>query len=414
LRSVTFTLFLIVGFLATGAASVRQELVCSPFPVRFGSIVIGQSETLPVVLTNTTPGRVTISALNSGLAAFSVDGLKFPLTLESGNSVSFNVTFTPTTTGWQGEAVSIASSLAPRSFCTGVEGRGVTNQYLTPNPVAVGFGNVKVGTTSTLPMTLTNSGPYYIELSQEQTSGTGFAISGLNLPRFLGPSQSVKFNVLFTPQSVGAVTGSVDLTSTGLSIPLTGTGTGTSTGQLTMTPTALNYGNVDVGATATQTVTMSATGVSVTISSAASNNSQFALEGVSFPVTIAAGQSASFNVGFTPKTSGTQSGSLSFATTAPNSPSVESTSGVGVVPQYTVGLSWNASTSLNITGYNVYRAVYASSCGSYSKVNSSLNPNTTYTDSAIATGVTYCYATTAVNSSKEESGYSNQAQVVIP
>ena len=36
-----------------------------------------------------------------------------------------------------------------------------------------------------------------------------------------------------------------------------------------------------------------------------------------------------------------------------------------------------------------------------------LNTGTLYTDSAVVDGATYCYATTAVNTSNEESGYSN-------
>jgi fibronectin type 3 domain-containing protein len=80
-----------------------------------------------------------------------------------------------------------------------------------------------------------------------------------------------------------------------------------------------------------------------------------------------------------------------------------------------VNLSWNANTSSNISGYNIYRAVYTNSCGSFSKINSVLNTSTLYTDSAVVGGTSYCYATTAVNSSNVESGYSNIAtNVQIP
>ncbi|MGA8761918.1 MAG: choice-of-anchor D domain-containing protein [Candidatus Sulfotelmatobacter sp.] len=408
----TFTLLLLFGLLATGARAATQSLTCSPTALRFGSIMIGQSETLPVIVTNSGSANATVSSITSNLAAFTVSGLSLPVTIAPGKTISFSVAFTPTTTGWQGEAISLASTLSAKSFCTGPSGTGVTNEYLIPKPASIGFGNVPVGTTATLPLVLTNSGQYFIELSQELTTGSGFAVTGLSLPMFLAPKQSVTMNVQFTPQSVGSVAGDVDLTSTGVTIPLTGTGTSTS--QLIITPATLSYGNVDVGTTATQTMTMSATGTSVTISSGSSSNSQFALEGASFPVTIPAGKSASFAVGFTPKSSGTLSGSLSFTTSLPNSPSTEAASGVGVLAQYTVGLSWNPSNSPNITGYNVYRAVYANACGTYSKVNSILNPGTTYTDSTAPGGATYCYATTAVNSSNEESTYSNQAEVAIP
>ena len=73
-----------------------------------------------------------------------------------------------------------------------------------------------------------------------------------------------------------------------------------------------------------------------------------------------------------------------------------------------VALSWNASTSANILGYNVYRAVYSSSsCGGYSKINAVLNTSALYTDLSVVNGSSYCYASTAVNTTNEESVYSN-------
>jgi fibronectin type 3 domain-containing protein len=79
-------------------------------------------------------------------------------------------------------------------------------------------------------------------------------------------------------------------------------------------------------------------------------------------------------------------------------------------------LSWNASTSTNLSGYNIYRAVYVSSCGGFSKINgTTLDTATIYTDSAVTNGTNYCYATTAVDSTNAESGYSNVvSNVQIP
>lgn len=82
---------------------------------------------------------------------------------------------------------------------------------------------------------------------------------------------------------------------------------------------------------------------------------------------------------------------------------------------HTVGLSWDASTSAEVSGYNVYRAVYNYSCGSFLKINSVLITSTSYTDSEVTTGASYCYATTAVTASGTESGYSNiVSSVQIP
>jgi len=74
---------------------------------------------------------------------------------------------------------------------------------------------------------------------------------------------------------------------------------------------------------------------------------------------------------------------------------------------HSVALSWKASTSPDIVGYNVYRASYTTSCAAFAKLNPMLNTGTLYTDTTVADGNNYCYATTAVNTTNEESGYSN-------
>jgi fibronectin type 3 domain-containing protein len=121
-------------------------------------------------------------------------------------------------------------------------------------------------------------------------------------------------------------------------------------------------------------------------------------------------------VTFSPQITGAASATLTFTSNAQPSTTTEALTGTGTpAPTYTVNLSWTASTSSDISGYNVYRAVYASSCGSLSKINPALNTSTLYTDSVVADGTSYCYAATAVNSSSEESGYSNiVSNVQIP
>ena len=118
---------------------------------------------------------------------------------------------------------------------------------------------------------------------------------------------------------------------------------------------------------------------------------------------------------FSPQVTGAASATLTFTSTAQTVTATATGSGTAA-PTHTVSLSWSPSSSPNITGYNIYRAVYTGSCGSYSKINgSNLDSNTVYSDSTVTDGTNYCYATTAVNSSNEESGYSNVlADVQIP
>ena len=91
---------------------------------------------------------------------------------------------------------------------------------------------------------------------------------------------------------------------------------------------------------------------------------------------------------------------------------VQSLTGIGTVADsHNVDLSWTASTSQDVVGYNIYRG--NTSGGPYQKVNAGLDPNTVYTDPQVGAG-TYYYVTTAVDSSNQESVYSNEAQALVP
>jgi len=74
-------------------------------------------------------------------------------------------------------------------------------------------------------------------------------------------------------------------------------------------------------------------------------------------------------------------------------------------------LTWAASSSSNIQGYNVYRSTTSGTYGPH--INSSLITALTYTDGTSQPGVTYYYAVTAVDTSGNESTYSSPATAVI-
>jgi fibronectin type 3 domain-containing protein len=82
-------------------------------------------------------------------------------------------------------------------------------------------------------------------------------------------------------------------------------------------------------------------------------------------------------------------------------------------PSHSVTLTWTASTTSGVTGYNVYRS--ATTGGPYTKLTSTAlgATTTTYTDSSVIAGATYYYVATALVGSTE-SGYSTQASAAVP
>src|SRR5580658_3561630 len=285
-------------------------------------------------------------------------------------------------------------------------------------PAAVTFGNVQVGASQTQSDTLSNTGGSNPTITQATVTGEDFSISGLSTPLTLTPGQTASFDVIFAPQSSDSFSGSVaiisDASNPTLTISLSGSGTIQQTsGQLSVSPSTIGVGDVTVGTSGTQTATLNATGASVTVSSVSLGSSEFAVSGLAFPVTIFAGQSLDFTLTFTPQNSGAASSSVSFASNASNSPSSATATGTGTAaPVHTVNLSWVASTSPDVVGYNVYRRT--GTTGSYTQINTVLNTTTVYTDASVADGQTYYYETTAVNSSNEESVRSTAVEAVIP
>jgi malectin (di-glucose binding ER protein)/thrombospondin type 3 repeat protein/fibronectin type III domain protein len=75
-----------------------------------------------------------------------------------------------------------------------------------------------------------------------------------------------------------------------------------------------------------------------------------------------------------------------------------------------VNLSWNANTESDLAGYNIR---YGTSSRSYTtKIN--VGKTTQYTVTGLSPGKTYYFATTAYDTSGNESGYSNEARYTVP
>jgi hypothetical protein len=408
---LTGLMLLMFGLAPSSAVADSPQLECAPSNIRFGKVDVGQSETLMITLTNTGQTSVALSAISVSNPTFAISGVKLPVSLSAGQSLDVNVTFIPAVDGWTGATIGFASNASNSNLVIEVGGTGVNHEAVSASPSSLSFSQAAVGSKSTLSVVLTNLQTWKTQISAAQTTNPAFTVSGQTFPITLLAGKSATLTITFTPTSSGTVGGSVFVSGPGISIPLTGTGTSTGPGQLAISPTALSYGNVSVGTTDTLPLTMSAVGASVTVSSASSSSSQFVMAGASFPLTIASGQSVALNVAFTPKASGTVSGSLSFSSNATNSQASESMTGVGTTTPYSVSIWWNSSS--DVVGYNVYRSTSAS--GSYSKINTALDANTAYTDSTVASGNTYYYAATSVNSGGQESSLSTPAvQAVVP
>ncbi len=192
-----------------------------------------------------------------------------------------------------------------------------------------------------------------------------------------------------------------------------GSNAGVAAGQLTVSSPTIDFANVAIGNTSVQTGTLTANASAVAISAGTLVGQSYSISGITFPLTLMAGQSVRFTVTFAPKASGAAMGSISFISNASNSPTTERFTGMGTQGDpHSVALFWDPSPSA-VIGYNVYRGT--KSGGPYPlKLTSSPQSTTGFVDNTVASGTTYYYVATAVDGNSVESPFSNQITMAVP
>jgi hypothetical protein len=264
----------------------------------------------------------------------------------------------------------------------------------------------------------TASGTAGIAFSYQITalsSPTGYAATGL--PAGLTVNSGTG---LISGKPTAAGTSAVTLSATNS----TGTGStkltvtiATAEPALSIDATTVAFGNVTLSTPATQTVTLTSTGTSpVTVSGlAVTTGIGFTLSAPTLPVTLSTGQQANLEVEFDPTVTGPATGKLTItSTSSSNGTAAITLTGTGVSPSFAVDLSWDAPSSSTdpVTGYDIYRSLNGTS--TYQLINSSVDTQTTFTDTAVQAGQTYDYVVESVDSSGNESVPSGSFAVTIP
>jgi hypothetical protein len=141
---------------------------------------------------------------------------------------------------------------------------------------------------------------------------------------------------------------------------------------------------------------------------------KWAIESGTLPVGITAKVSStttSLNLAGTPTTAATYSFVVKVTGCGGHVSQVSYRVVVQATTSHVVDLSWKASTSDDLGGYNVYRSPDGAA---WTKMNASLIGSMLYSDSTVANSTTYYYAVTAVNIDGNQSSKSPAIKVVVP
>ncbi len=170
----------------------------------------------------------TFSVSSSGTAPLGYQWQRNGAAISGANSASYTTQATTTadngaqfTTVVTNSAGSVTSSAATLTV-------NAATYLLSTSPTSLSFGNVDIGSSSSLNTTVTNNGNSNVKISGVTVMGAGFSTSGVTSGTVLAPSQSATLTVAFAPTVALSVSGSVNVISNATNSPaiisLTGTG----------------------------------------------------------------------------------------------------------------------------------------------------------------------------------------------
>jgi len=301
-------------------------------------VMPGQTITIPNTALGAT-ATVTVSIQNNGNApgvigtitvtgaGFSLSSAPFlPVTVAAGATQTIAVSFSPSQPGPAtgtlaigGDAFALASNgLGPAlSFTYSVGGTAIA----LPAGGTISFSPIAAGATESTTVQIVNTGTAQAVIGNISAGGTGsaFNVSGLPaLPLKLNPGASSSFTLVFSPNTTGTVTGTLQVDA--LSFNLLGSGLGPAlsfTYSVAGTDVPLPAGGtisfspIAAGATESTTVKLVNTGTAQAVISNISAGGVFNVANLpALPLKLNPGAGSSFTLVFAPTTTGTVTGTL--------------------------------------------------------------------------------------------------------
>ncbi len=217
-----------------------------------------------------TPGQVAAFSVNAtGSAPLSYQWQKNGAAISGAISASYTTPVTTTADNGAKFTVVVSNSAGSVTSSAATLTVNAVTYQLSASPTSLTFGNVNTGATSTLPVTLKNSGNSNVTISSISVSGAGFNASGVPAGTILTPGQTATLNAIFAPAAAGSVTGSVTTVSNATNSPtlssLSGTGVQptTSAFPVWVSPSLVRVGMSDAPGTTSSISLSSARGETV-------------------------------------------------------------------------------------------------------------------------------------------------------
>ncbi len=328
----------------------RQCPLASATTVNMGTATTGVASTAVtrrLDIYNSRPTALTIDTITSSSAQFSVTGQSCTpvedcstgtsnycssgtvLKMQSKDGTcspacSICVTFNPSAVGKRTGKITVRDSDSSSPQTTTVYGLGT---FVELSPTILGFGGIALGSSSTLPVILTNVGTTAVSITSIRAN-TDYTSSN-NCGASVAAGGSCTINVTFTPSSSGPRPGALSVVSSDRAsaerVDLTGRGLG-----VFLNPAQLSFGSQAVGTTsAPMTVTLTNENSFAVLMGTITATDDFIVSSNNCPATLAPGKSCAVQVEFAPDETGSIGGTLFISDSDPNSPQELALSGTG-------------------------------------------------------------------------------------
>jgi hypothetical protein len=310
----------------TGTGLTPALLSVSPMSQAFPATTTGQSSSdIAFTVTNTgqsTSGVVAIALGGTDVSQFALGTNSCTTTLAANGTCTFNVHFSPSTSGSKSATATASASPGGAALST-LSGVGLTPAVIALTPPVQSFASTVSGQSSpSIPFTVTNNG--------QSTSGTiTFGLSGTNPTQFtvgtttcttLAAGGSCTVNLTFTPTTAGGKSATLSANaSPGGATSSSLSGTGLTPPSIAMAPTTQPFGSIVINSSTpdtTFTVTNSGGGstASLTTSLVGTDPTQFAISmDTCNGMVLAGGANCQIQAHFSPTTTGAKSATLQVA-----------------------------------------------------------------------------------------------------
>lgn len=322
-KITAYTSVIVFMLISIISCSKDEEILPAEFSIDetmfdYAGVMVTEFSSKSFTITNT-GGRdlelTSFSLTGDASADFSTNASEN--SLSAGDSYVFDVVFEPQSEGEKNADLVILTNDGKKTInLTGIASPQLV-AAATLSTTNIDFTDVEIGASSSLPFTITSTGDSDLEI-------IGYSFSGANASDFttngtattVSPNQTSDVSVTFTPQSEGVKSAvlAIETNAGTFNVAVEGNGTAQPMPVISLDNTSLDFEDVELNTDNDLILVVSNTGsadlVITNFTFNGTDASQFSVQNVVTPLTIAAGTNTSVTVQFSPTSEGAKSAVL--------------------------------------------------------------------------------------------------------